>query len=155
VKPDAEIDPKIRLLVDALNAFYGVATIGSCGGHAEPLKGGQWPDGSWYVTFEVRRNTHGWRALEFLAWLVNHDYIHAEPHVRLYPDSLPPYLNKPGSMLKFALEGWQDANPDALATFMNRLREESYIPPAKRAKKRTRESRGSARSTTSRRKRRR
>jgi hypothetical protein len=150
VKPNPEIDAKIRRLVDAINAFEAVATIGSCGGHPEPLKGGQWPEGSWYVTFEVRHDTHGWRALEFLAWLVNHDYVQAEPHVRLYPDSLPPYLNKPGSMLKFALEGWQHADPDALATFMNKLRAECYIPAAKRRKKRTARSHVSTRSATSR-----
>ena len=130
-----EIDAKIRELVDALNAFDGVATLGSCGGHPEPLKGGQWPEGSWYVTFRVSRDTHGWRALEFLAWLVNHDYTQAEPRVRLYPDSAPPYLNRPGAMLKFALEGCEGVSPDALASFMNRQRQRCFIPAVRRAKK--------------------
>jgi len=44
--PKPEIDAKIRRLVDALNAFGGIATLGSCGGHPEPLKEGQWPEGS-------------------------------------------------------------------------------------------------------------
>lgn len=131
--PNPEIDAKIRSLVDALNAFDGVATLGSCGGHPEPLKGGQWPEGSWYVTFQVRRDKHGWRALEFLAWLVNHDYVQAEPRVRLYPDSLPPYLNTPGSMLKFALEGFEGASPDALASFMEHQRKGCFIPPTTRS----------------------
>jgi len=69
-----EIDVKIKRLVDALNAFDGIATLGSCGGHPEPVKGGQWPEGQ---------------------------------------------LNTPGSMLKFALEGYQGTSPDKLASFMN------------------------------------
>jgi len=143
--PNPEIDARIRNLVDALNAFDGVATLGSCGGHPEPLKGGQWPEGSWYVTFQVRRDTHGWRALEFLAWLINHDYIEAEPRVRLYPDSMPPYLNRPGTMLKFALEGFEGASTDALASFMNQQRERCFIPATKRKRKNAQASLSSAR----------
>ena len=44
VTPKPEIDAKIRRLVDALNAFDGIATLGSCGGHPEhagwPVAGG-------------------------------------------------------------------------------------------------------------------
>ena len=133
--PNPEIDPKIRRLVDALNAFDGVATLGSCGGHPEPLRGGQWPEGTWYVTFDLRRDTHGWRALEFLAWLVNHDYARAEPNVMLYPDSVPPYLNRPGSTLKFALEGSRYASPDALAKWIDHQRERCFVPAVRRTRK--------------------
>jgi hypothetical protein len=149
--PESEIDAKIRRLVDALNAFDGIATLGSCGGHPEPLKGGQWPEGSWYVTFTVRRDTHGWRALEFLAWLINHDYTRAEVGVMFYPDALPPYLNTPGSMLKFALEGYQGTSADKLASFMNQQREACFIPAARHEKKPTHASHGSIRSAGSRR----
>jgi hypothetical protein len=128
VTPKPEIDAKIKRLVDALNAFDGVATLGSCGGHPEPLEGGQWPEGSWYVTFRLRHDSHGWRALEFLAWLINHDYVESEPRVRLYPDSVPPYLNTPGSTLKFALEGCEGASANALASFMNQQRKRCFIP---------------------------
>jgi hypothetical protein len=134
VTPNPEIDTRIRKLVDALNAFDGVATLGSCGGHPAPLKGGQWPEGSWYVTFKVRQDTHGWRALEFLAWLINHCYVDAEPRVRLYPDSAPPYLNTPGSMLKFALEGFEGASADALATFMDQQRTRCFIAATRRTR---------------------
>jgi hypothetical protein len=153
VTPKPEIDAKIRPLVNALNAFDGIATLGSCGGHPEPLKGGQWPEGSWYVTFTVRRDTHGWRALEFLAWLINHDYTRAEAGVMFYPDALPPYLNTPGSMLKFALEGYQGTSPDKLASFMNQQREASFVPAARRTKKLTHTSLGSIRAAGSARKR--
>ena len=146
VTPRAEIDAKIRRLVVALNAFDGIATLGSCGGHPEPLKGGQWPEGSWYVTFTVRRDAHGWRALEFLAWLINHDYTRAEAGVMFYPDSLPPYLNTPGSMLKFALEGYRGTSPDKLASFVNQQRKACFIPAARRTKKSTHASQGSIRS---------
>ena len=153
VTPKPEIDAEIRRLVDALNAFDGIATLGSCGGHPEPLKGGQWPEGSWYVTFTVRRDTHGWRALEFLAWLINHDYTRAEAGVMFYPDALPPYLNTPGSMLKFALEGYQGTSPDKLASFMNHQRKTCFIPAASRTKKSTRALTGSIHSVVSARKR--
>jgi hypothetical protein len=36
-----------------------------------------------------------------------------------YPDALPPYLNTPGSMLKFALEGYQGTSSDKLASFID------------------------------------
>ena len=145
-----EIDVKIRTLVDALNSFDGVATLGSCGGHPEPLKGGQWPEGSWYVTFKIRPDTHGWRALEFLAWLINHDYTQAEPRVRLYPDSAPPYLNTPGSMLKFALEGCEGADPNALATVIEQSRQRCFIPATKRTRAPIPTSRRSARGANTR-----
>ena len=150
VTPKPEIDAKIRRLVDALNAFDGIATLGSCGGHPEPLNGGQWLEGSWYVTFTVRRDTHGWRALEFLAWLINHDYTRAEAGVMFYPDALPPYLNTPGAMLKFALEGYQGTSPDKLASFMNQQRKACFIPAARRTKKSTDESAVSIRSVSAR-----
>ena len=126
VTPEPEIDSKIRRLVDALNAFDGIATLGSCGGHPEPLKGGQWPEGSWYVTLAG---------------------------VMFYPDALPPYLNTPGSMVKFALEGYQGTSADKLASFMNQQREACFILAARYAKKPTRASHGSIRSAGSRRKR--
>jgi hypothetical protein len=148
-----EIDVKIRRLVDALNAFDGIATLGSCGGHPKPLKGGQWPDGSWYVTLTVRRDTHGWRALEFLAWLINHHYARAEAGVMFYPDALPPYMNTPGSMLKFALEGYQGTSPDKLASFMNQQREACFIPVARHTNKSTHAAHTSVRSAGTARKR--
>jgi len=36
---NSAIDPLIQRLVDALNAFDGIRTHGSCGGYAEPLQG--------------------------------------------------------------------------------------------------------------------
>jgi hypothetical protein len=124
------IDPSIQHLVDALNAFAGIHTIGSCGGHPEPLRGGQWPAGSWYVKFRVDKDAYGWRALEFLAWLINNAYQRAEHHVTLYPTAPPPYLNAPGRVLAFALEGYDGEDPNQLAEWMDQLRTRAYIPPA-------------------------
>ncbi len=123
------IDPLIQRLVDALNAFDGVQTHGSCGGHPEPLKGGQWPAGAWYVKFRVDKTERGWRALEFLAWLINNAYQRGEHHVTLYPVAPPPYLNTPGQVLSFALEGYDGEDPDALAEWMDQVRRDAYIPP--------------------------
>ena len=60
----SKIDPSIRELVRALNAFPGVTTIGSCGGHPDPGPG-QWPEGSWYIKMKFDQNEDGWMALEF------------------------------------------------------------------------------------------
>lgn len=127
--PAASIDPTIQRLVDALNAFDGIDTVGSCGGHPEPLKGGQWPAGSWYVKFRVDKTEHGWRALEFLAWALNHDYRRAGHNITMYPSAPPPYLNTPGQMLTFALEGYEGESADTLADWIDHLRQEAYIPP--------------------------
>src|SRR6266542_2816542 len=110
-----DIDASIRGLVDALNAFDGIETIGSCGGHPEPLSPGQFPEDEWFVRFRVEHSENGWHALEFLAWLINNDYVRGGHNVMLYPTASPPYLNRPGKVLSFALEGRRGEDADALA----------------------------------------
>ena len=126
----SDIDPHIRALVESLNAFRGIRTLGSCGGHPAPLKGGQWEEGSWYVTFTVEKNDYGWFALEFLAWAVNHDYVRDGRKVELYPDAPPPYLNGPGTVLRFALQGHGGESPEELATWLRDLKRKLYISPS-------------------------
>ena len=54
---EKEIDANILPLVNALNAFDGVTTIGSCGGHANPdPQKGQWAAGEWFVNFELEHS---------------------------------------------------------------------------------------------------
>jgi hypothetical protein len=129
-----DIDSNVRSLVEALNAFDGIETVGSCGGHPPPLKDGQWPEGTWYIKFRVEPDEHGWRALEFLAWLVNRDYRRAGHQVILYPDAPPPYLNEPGQVLAFELEGSGGESAEALGQWVDRQRSESYVPPPKPSK---------------------
>jgi len=126
--PYDTLDSNIKDLVRALNEFKGIDTLGSCGGHPDP-KPGQWAEGTYYVTFTVDHNEDGWLALEFLAWLINHDYRRAGHSVEIYPDSLPPYLNEPGRCLRFALEGVEGEDPNELAEILNETREQYYIPP--------------------------
>jgi hypothetical protein len=122
------LDANVRGLVDALNDFRGIRTIGSCGGHEKPGPA-QWPTGSWYVKFDVARTDDGWFALEFLAWLVNNDYRRAGHNVILYPTAAPPYLNTPGQCLHWALEGHEGEDAQRLADWISRLRQESFVPP--------------------------
>jgi hypothetical protein len=129
LSPKRSIDPPIRGLVNSLNKFNGISTIGSCGGHPEPLQPGQWATGTWYVKFRVEHSDDGWHALEFLAWLVNNDYARCGHQVTLYPIAPPPYLNEPGQVLAFALEGYEGEDPNALATWVNQLRRSCYVPP--------------------------
>lgn len=124
------LDATIAHLVHTLNAFEGVTTIGSCGGHDQPGPG-QWPAGSWYVTFRIARDAHGWRALEFLAFCVE-TFGHGRGII-LRPSSPPPYLNTPGRMLRFALECYDGMDPNELAAFIDTIRNRCYIPPKRKS----------------------
>jgi tRNA(Phe) wybutosine-synthesizing methylase Tyw3 len=64
--PYEEIDENIITLVNSLNSFEAIKTIGSCGGHEDPTEG-QWENGTWYVKFELEESLEGWRTVEFLA----------------------------------------------------------------------------------------
>ncbi len=126
--PYKELDKNIVQLVRALNAFEGITTMGSCGGHARPKNESQWPKGSWYIKFSVERNENGWFALEFLAWMINNSMRREGQQVYLYPIAAPPYLNVPGEELHYVVEGNQE-DPDEVARLMNHVRKELYIRP--------------------------
>ena len=108
------LDRNVVALVKTLNSFEGVRAIGSCGGHPEPRKPRQWPLGSWYVKLILSHDEHGWRALEFLAWLVL-DIGRAGRRVILYPSAPPPHMNDPGKVLSFVLEGRSGEDPEEMA----------------------------------------
>jgi hypothetical protein len=126
----ADLDPNIRTLVKALNAFDGVQTIGSCGGHKNPSPA-QWGKGTFYVKFELEWTTEGRFALEFLAWFFS-DYCQRSDvsgFVRLMPVAAPPFLNAPGECLYFVVEGFNEADPELIGSRLNRLRKEAFIAP--------------------------
>jgi hypothetical protein len=128
-KNPEKLDKNMVRLVRALNAFKGVTTIGSCGGH--PNHGpAQSPAGTFYVKFDLSWDRQGQFALEFLAWMVN-EYMHAttKGRVMLRPVSPPPYLNRPGTCLHFAIDGFDGADPEQLATELNQARRRYFIPP--------------------------
>lgn len=102
------LDKNMVQLIRALNSFPGIKTFTSCGGHPNP-SACQWPEGTFFVGFNVAWNDDGRLALEFLAWFVN-GYLDTKTKggVRLVPFSAPPYLNCPGECLHFALEGRAD-----------------------------------------------
>ena len=127
VPADVTLDSNMVGLVNALNAFPGVQTIGSCGGHVAPT-GGQWEEGTFYVNVVFDDTEHGYFALEFLAWAINNDYRRAGYKVMLYPYAPPPYLNEPGNCLRFHLEGY-GADPDELAVTLDQAREQLFVPP--------------------------
>lgn len=101
-------------LIEALNAFSGIETFGSCGGHKNPTPA-QWAEGTFYVKFNVAWNEDGRFSLEFLAWLVNSVCPHLEQlkGIQLLPYAPPPYLNTPGECLCFVIQG--RGNPRKLA----------------------------------------
>ena len=121
--PYDDLDANIINLVRALNGYPGVITMGSCGGHPEPRNPGQWPAGSWYVKFKLPKDRLGWYVLEFLAWAINEDCrTLAGNHLILLPTAAPPYLNTPGDVLYFVVEGYEGQDPDALADFLKEVR---------------------------------
>ncbi len=124
--PYRELDRNIVRLCRALNEFPGIQTIGSCGGHEDP-KPYQQPAGSWVVLFTVRHDEHGWHALEFLTWVVS-DFARAGHVTRLTPHSSPPFLNRPGATLYFAIDV-AGIEADEFAERLLRLKRDYYIPP--------------------------
>ena len=113
---EADLDANIRRLVMTLNTYPGVRTIGSCGGHEHPT-GVQRPAGEWFVTFFIAHTRGGWRSLELIAG-----------SILLDPErtSLKVITSRPGQVtgraLFFALEGWGQADPDRIASYLDRVR---------------------------------
>lgn len=130
--PWRELDSNIVSLVRALTRYPGVTTLGSCGGHETTSNPSQWPTGSWYVTFTLPQSRQGWLVLEHLAWAITHDYMRAGHKIVFQPDALPPFLNTPGRMLRFSLEGFQGEDPDELAVFLISMQDylvpQAYVP---------------------------
>jgi len=127
--PYDEMDPPVVTLCRVINdSLPGLATIGSCGGHEGGLRD---PDG-WYVLVEVqladdRRPTlEAWVSLEFLSWA-----LRDIPTVWFEPTARPPYLNFPGKMLRFVIEGQrtkgEKSEPDDIAAFIQEVFDRLYV----------------------------
>lgn len=140
--PYEQLDRAIVRLVRQLNDFPGVITLGSCAGHEDPQGGGAWPADRWYVTFELAAaspeslvqspSEEAWLSLEFLTWAINADLARQGSLVQLRPSSPPPYLNEPGTVLRFALEGQRaqegGIEPDEVAQALGaHLREGRFV----------------------------
>lgn len=117
-----QLDANIVKLVDALNRYPGLKTIGSCGGHEAITNSSQWSAGTWYVKFELSEDLTGRFVLEFLAWAINGDYRSNGNSVLFMPVSPPPFLNTSGKCLNYTVEGYDKENPDELAAFLDSVR---------------------------------
>ncbi len=114
-----QIDSNIAELVHALNAFPGITTIGSCGGHENPTEI-QRPLGEWFVTFRAAHTGGGWRSLEYIAGSITLDPWRTTLTVHT---SQPGYAT--GRALFFSLQGREFADPDRIAQYLNRVREQA------------------------------
>jgi hypothetical protein len=126
--PLDQLDPPIRALVAALNAFPAIQTIGSCGGHPHPHPG-QWPTGSWYVAFELAGSYEGWQTLRFLAWAINYQYPDLTQDtgvVTLIPTARQPWLFGPAHGLECVVEGNDGADATTLAAWIEGTRRAYY-----------------------------
>lgn len=114
--PYHALDSNIAQLVRALNAFPGITTIGSCGGHENPSEI-QRPLGEWFVTFHAAHTKGGWRSLELIAGAITLDPWRTSLTVHT---SQPGYAT--GRALFFSLQGREFADPDRIAAYLNRVR---------------------------------
>lgn len=123
--PYDELDPPVVELCRVLNRFDGIYTMGSCGGH-DPQGDHELPGDEWRVTFQIeledeRPTAEGWIHAEFIAWAI-YDMWQMN-RVRLRSFALPPWLNFPGRMLRFQIEGnratEEGIEPDDVAGFID------------------------------------
>lgn len=113
-----QLDANIVNLVRALNALPGIRTIGSCGGHENPTDV-QRPAGEWFITFRAAHTRGGWRSLELIAGAISLD-----PWRTTLKVSTSQPGNATGRALFFALEGWRYSDPERIAAWLNRIREQ-------------------------------
>lgn len=126
--PYHELDGNVRGLVRELNQFPGLRTIGSCGGHPEPLTKVSAPEGHWWVTLDVDWTDDGRFSLEFVAWAAR-ALARANHPVYLEAFACPPWLIDPGAGLTFQLSG-VDIDPQHVAEFLTKWRAERFISAA-------------------------
>src|SRR5438552_1700846 len=99
--PYSDMDANIVALAKAINAFDGIYTISSCGGHARN-KNYQLPANKWEVTFQLepaRQNSpsvRSWLALEFLVYAFSKCFSSDMGDVGITTFSPSPHLNGPG-----------------------------------------------------------
>ena len=137
--PYDELDEPVRELVKVLNSLPGVATIGSCGGHADGDPGGVHAAADeWWVTFELLPHDReqavwlptraSWLSLEFLAWQLS--TCGDRWDAALLPYAPPPSLNEPGRMLRFEVRGFRESmngvKPDEIAAALRAELEAGY-----------------------------
>lgn len=125
-----QLDANIVKLVDALNRYPGLKTIGSCGGHEVTTNPSQWSDGTWYVKLQVSEDLTGRLTLEFLAWAINNDYSRDGQNVFFMPIAPPPWLNTPGKCMSYVIEAYNGEDPDKLAAFLDSVRVYLALPTA-------------------------
>jgi len=122
-----EMDSNIVSLVKALNAFDGIYTISSCGGHRNN-KSYQLPRGRWDIFFRLKParvnspSVQAWLTLELLAYAFSKCFDTGKGNISLTVSSPSPFLNGPGECISFILKG-KDVDPDVLANWLVEFRQ--------------------------------
>jgi hypothetical protein len=121
VPPELQIDARVKSLVRILNAFPGVLTLSSCGGHAEKTNFSQADADSFYVNMEMDPLRGGWRSLQLITFAI------AETHENTEFDEeqvdLSVWTNGGTEGLCFEVKGSDGADPDSLALELERALE--------------------------------
>jgi hypothetical protein len=134
--PYKEMDPPIVTVCRAFNAYPGLHTVSSCGGHE---KGGVLPADQWEVALQVeldeghRPTLRGWVSIEFIAWVLR-DFARSGDgrELELTAESAPPFLNRPANTLTFWVWGRRPSTlPDDVAQHLDYCRRELYVPASR------------------------
>jgi hypothetical protein len=120
-KPKAKtFDPKLASLVAALSRLKGIRPIRSDSHLVNP--GPHVPANLFCVEVEVAWSQDGHLALSFLSYLIN-AYLMGQlgAGVQLLPSPAPDFMFRgPGEGLVCDIEGFDDMDPDELATYIDR-----------------------------------
>ncbi len=117
MEPDLpfDLDPNIWRLVRELNAFPGITSFSSCGGHSRPESPSQCPAGTFEVNFNAYPLRGGWRSLELIASAVSESGERDKLTITVWSMG-------GGTSVCFELAGRDQADPDGLAEELARIR---------------------------------
>ena len=129
--PYDDLDPPVLVLVREINEFPGLGTMTSCGGGEDHFL----PPDRWEVGFQLEKSRGrptraAWLSLEFLAWYF-YDRTQATRNADMRPLAKPPWLNSPGDMIWFMIDGYRSGDgtePDEVANSISKLRNEIFSP---------------------------
>ncbi len=110
-----DLDHNMVSLVAELNAFPGITTFSSCGGHLHPTSLSECPEGHFEVNFNVDPLRGGWRSLELIVSVVSESTDHGKLSVTLWSMGC-------GGSVCFELSGRDHADPDYLAELLSQSR---------------------------------
>lgn len=113
------IDDDVVDLVQELLELKGLTVVESTGSHPDQIA-------DWFIQFKIDHTTNGWRVIEFLAWLINHDLCIPGNGLMFYPYVTAPDMSHPGKGLRFNLSGLGGMSANELAAIIRTKKADHY-----------------------------